>query len=101
MLLNFVIPFSLICNMTMFYKSYFDLSTPSPGSKGGGGDWGRGDLRAKYLLPCCCNRDFKMHKIIFFSKKIKICVPTLPKMFRSVTRNTLIFYLAYVQYSVS
>ena len=24
----------------------------------------------------------------------KICVPTLPKIFRPVTRNTLIFYLA-------
>ena len=35
---------------------------------------------------------FKMHKIIFFQKKK--CVPTLPKIFRSVTRNTLIFYLA-------
>ena len=38
---------------------------------------------------------FKMHQIIFFfqKKKIikKICVPTLPKMFRPVTRNTLIF----------
>ena len=33
-----------------------------------------------------------MHKIIFFPKKI--CVPTLPKIFRPVTRNTLIFYLA-------
>ena len=27
---------------------------------------------------------------IIFQKK-KICVPTLPKMFRPVTRNTLIF----------
>ena len=38
---------------------------------------------------------FKMHKIkkkIPEKKKIKkICVPTLPKIFRPVTRNTLIF----------
>ena len=37
----------------------------------------------------------KMHKTIFFfpGKKIikKISVPTLPKIFRPVTRNTLIF----------
>ena len=34
-----------------------------------------------------------MHKIIYFFQKIffrKICVPTLPKIFRPVTRNTLI-----------
>ena len=39
---------------------------------------------------------FKMHKMIFFQKKKiikKICVPTLPKIFRPVTRNTLIFLL--------
>ena len=37
---------------------------------------------------------FKMHKIIFFARKKiikKLCVPTLPKIFRPVTRNTLIF----------
>ena len=36
---------------------------------------------------------FKMHKIIYLSqKKIikKICVSTLPKIFRPLTRNTLI-----------
>ena len=33
-----------------------------------------------------------MHKIIFFSRK-KICVPTLPKNFRPVTLNTLIFFI--------
>ena len=35
---------------------------------------------------------FKMHKIIFFPEKIitKICVFTLPKIFRPVTLNTLI-----------
>ena len=34
-----------------------------------------------------------MHKIAFFEKKKmkKICVPTLAKIFRPVTRNTLIF----------
>ena len=36
---------------------------------------------------------FKMHKIIFQEKKIKKkrCVPTLLKIFRPVTRNTLSF----------
>ena len=33
---------------------------------------------------------FKMHKIIFYPEKI-ICVPTLPKIFRPVTRDILIF----------
>ena len=36
---------------------------------------------------------FKMHEIIFFPEKIitKICVPTLPKVFRPVALNTLFF----------
>ena len=37
---------------------------------------------------------FKMHKIIFFPEKkiiMKKQVPTLPKFFRHVTLNTLIF----------
>ena len=34
---------------------------------------------------------FKMHKIILFYGKNYICVPTLYKMYRPVTRNTLIF----------
>ena len=34
---------------------------------------------------------FKMHKIIIIFPEKKICVPTLPKIFRPVTRNTLIF----------
>ena len=34
----------------------------------------------------------KCIKLYFFQKKI--CVPTLPKIFRLVTRNTLIFYFA-------
>ena len=35
---------------------------------------------------------FKMHKFFFFfQKKKKISVPSLPKIFRPVTRNTLIF----------
>ena len=36
----------------------------------------------------------KMHKIIFFfsEKQKKTCVPTLPEIFRPVTRNTLIFF---------
>ena len=37
-----------------------------------------------------------MHKIIFFPEKSdykKICVPTVPKIFRHVTGNTLIFFL--------
>ena len=38
---------------------------------------------------------FKMHKIIFCfpeKKDKEICVPTLPEIFRPVTRNTLIFF---------
>ena len=37
---------------------------------------------------------FKMHKIIFFSgkKEQKKGVPTLPKIFRTVTRNTLMAF---------
>ena len=31
-----------------------------------------------------------MHKTIFFPEKKNVCVPTLPKIFRPVTRNTLI-----------
>ena len=31
----FVIPFKLICNMTMFEKVNFDILTPPPGSGGG------------------------------------------------------------------
>ena len=45
---------------------------------------------------------FKMHKIIFFSGKKKylkkkiICAdPTLPKIFRPVTLNTLIFFIGF------
>ena len=38
---------------------------------------------------------FKMHEINFFfqKKEIKICVPTLPKISRPDTRNTLIFFI--------
>ena len=44
------------------------------------------------------NLPFKIHKIIFFFQKNKnnlkkMCVPTLPKIFRPVTRNTLIFFI--------
>ena len=35
---------------------------------------------------------FKMHKIIFFPEKT-ICVPTPPRIYRPVTRNTLFFFL--------
>ena len=38
---------------------------------------------------------FKMREIYFFPEIKEICVPTLPKVFRPVTLNTLIFYLAY------
>ena len=34
---------------------------------------------------------FKMHKFFFFQRKKKImCVPTLPTLFRPITRNILI-----------
>ena len=38
---------------------------------------------------------FKMHKIIFFSRKKYICMPTLPKIFRPITRSTLVFFWLY------
>ena len=41
---------------------------------------------------------FKMLKIEYFfpekNDEKKICVPNLPKIFRTITQNTLIFYLA-------
>ena len=41
------------------------------------------------------NMPFKMHKIDFFFQKRKdfkkVYVPTLPKIFRPLTQNTLIF----------
>ena len=40
---------------------------------------------------------FKMHKIMFFPENknnFKKFVPTLPKIFRPVTRNTFFYYLA-------
>ena len=39
------------------------------------------------------NSPIKMHKIIFFPEKkcLKKCEPTPPKIFRRVTRSTLIF----------
>ena len=41
---------------------------------------------------------FIMHKIIFVSKvKKKICVPSLPKIFSPVNRNTLIFLFGLIQ----
>ena len=46
-----------------------------------------------FIWPLCILKGkmpFKMHKIIFFPEK-KICVPTLPKIFRPITRNMLIF----------
>ena len=45
----------------------------------------------KYIILCILKGDLscKMHKIIYFFKKK--CVPTLPKIFRAATRNTLIF----------
>ena len=43
---------------------------------------------------------FKMHKIVFFSENSQnMCVPSLLKMFRPVTGNTLIFYLVSVSYT--
>ena len=35
---------------------------------------------------------FKMHKVFLFPEK-KMCVPTLPKIFRPVNRNTLFFFI--------
>ena len=60
-----------------------------------------------YTILCILKSEmpFKMHKIIFFSRKKniiffsrnknnkKMCVPTLPKILRPVTRNTFIFFI--------
>ena len=52
---------NLIYNTTMFLKKLnFDQLSPPLGL----GGWGGGELRAKYLLPCCCISDsvqFDMH----------------------------------------
>ena len=46
----FQIPFhNLICNMTMFWKSWIWPKDPIPGGRGGGGG-----PQPKYLLLCCC-----------------------------------------------
>ena len=51
-----------------------------------------------FLCILKCEMPFKMHKIIFFlpEKEIikKICVPTLPKIFRPNSQDALIFHLA-------
>ena len=46
----------------------------------------------KNIISCILKGElpFKMHKIIFFSRK-KICLPTLSKIFRPVTGNTHFF----------
>ena len=56
MLLHFVIPFILICYITMFWKIKFWPNDPIPRVEA----WGGGGLRAKYLLPCCCNLWFPL-----------------------------------------
>ena len=58
-----VIPFNLICNMTMLWKSWSFTYWPHLQGRrcvcvGGGG----GVLRAKYLLPCCCIPDSLRHE---------------------------------------
>ena len=47
----FMIPFDLICNMTMFWFCWSLTFWPNPNVRG----WG---LQAKYLLPYCYIRDF-------------------------------------------
>ena len=77
MLLHFMIPFNLICNMNLFQKSFnLDLLTSSTGSKGGG-------LQSKYLLQCCCNRDFLLfgvqHDHVLKKLKFDLLTPS-PKV---------------------
>ena len=50
----------------------------------------------KNIIVCILkgNMPFKMHKMIYFSRK-KIYMPTLPKIFRHITRNTLIFLFGF------
>ena len=44
---------------------------------------------------------FKMHKILFFfPENKKIYVPTIPKIFRPITRNTLIFLFRLIMNTV-
>ena len=51
-----------------------------------------------YLLFLKGEMPFKMYKIIIFSRFfLKICMPSLPKIFRPVTRNTHIFYSFFLQ----
>ena len=47
----FVIPFNLICNMTLFWSSLMLTFWPQPRVEEGWGLW------AKYLIPCYCIRD--------------------------------------------
>ena len=49
----------------------------------------------KIIILCILKGDvpFKMHKIMLFSRKKSVCVPTLTKIFRPVIRNTLIFFI--------
>ena len=48
----------------------------------------------KNIILCILKGEmpFKMHKLLFFPEKY-LCVPTLPKFFRPVTLNTLIFFI--------
>ena len=57
------------------------------------------DFLEKNIILCILKgrTPFKMHKIIYFfpeKKLFKKCVPSLPKISRSVTRNTPFFLLA-------
>ena len=55
MLLHLLIPFNLIMQHDHVLKKLnFDLFDPILRV---GGEGGRGGLRTKYLLPCCCIRD--------------------------------------------
>ena len=45
----FMILFNVICNMTMFWKSWIMTYWPHPQGR----EVGRGGLQAKYLLPSC------------------------------------------------
>ena len=64
----FVIPFNLICNMTMFWKKLnFDLLTPPPGS-------GRGSM-GKMFATILINALFPLNKYATwpYSEKVEFC----------------------------
>ena len=72
MLLAFMIPFNLLCNMNMLWKIWIMTFSPSPQGRGGGG---RGGLGTKHLLLCCCI----WYATSPYSEKIEFWLCPIPK----------------------